>query len=283
MITAGTSPSRRHGAVVERAQSFDELMKMLLIEDTRPRTVPSASPAAGWWSAAPPRPVARRRRPAARSTASSCATARTRSCTGRSRRPRTAGCVRRCAAADGGEPQRHADRTDRGRRAHHAQRFRPLVQDVLMNAGSIDTAPPSSTENMSSAIAPSMIWLEATSACPGDAREHRFALHGLRRFGDAQRATAPAPPRSRRPRPRRVGTPICRRRRPASRRARDRAPARPGTPRCPMLAPRRELFALEHARTARVADRAEERAADAADRDRWRRSAKAGPAARRAR
>lgn len=35
-----------------------------------------------------------------------------------------------------------------------------------MKAGSIDIAPPSSTENMSSAIAPSMIWLPATKRAP---------------------------------------------------------------------------------------------------------------------
>lgn len=35
-----------------------------------------------------------------------------------------------------------------------------------MKAGSIDTAPPSSTENMSSAIAPSMIWLDSTNCAP---------------------------------------------------------------------------------------------------------------------
>ena len=35
-----------------------------------------------------------------------------------------------------------------------------------MKAGSIDTAPPSSTENMSSAIAPNMIWLENTNCAP---------------------------------------------------------------------------------------------------------------------
>ncbi len=65
-----------------------------------------------------------------------------------------------------------------------------------MKAGSIDTAPPSSTENMSSAIAPSMIWLENTKRAPSAMLRSTGARSAAGVTGSSTRSTSSESPAS---------------------------------------------------------------------------------------